>query len=60
MSWARRDFLALVLGAPLAAACRGGRAVRIPDGELLTPGKAVGSARNSYPLMLEPHPGDPH
>ena len=42
--WSRRDFVALVLGAPVAAACQSGAAARVPDGELLTPGKAVGHA----------------
>ena len=41
----RRDFLALVLGAPLAAACRGRGPTRLPDGELFTAGKAAGHAR---------------
>jgi phytoene dehydrogenase-like protein len=38
----RRDFVALLLGAPAAMACRGGGRVRTPDGELLTPGKVAG------------------
>ncbi len=43
MTPSRRDLVAWLLGAPLAlAACRGGGRVRVPDGELLTPGKAAG------------------
>ena len=39
----RRDFVGWLLGAPVAlAACRGGGAEPLPDGELLTPGKAAG------------------
>jgi hypothetical protein len=40
--WSRRDFIALVLGAPAAAACRGGGRARLPDGELFSPGKLAG------------------
>ncbi|HUQ08633.1 MAG TPA: hypothetical protein VM261_39345, partial [Kofleriaceae bacterium] len=42
MAVSRRDFVALLLGAPAAMACRGGGRVRTPDGELLTPGKLAG------------------
>jgi hypothetical protein len=42
----RRDFVAMLLGAPaamaLGSACGGGGAHGLPDGELLTPGKAGG------------------
>ncbi len=43
--WSRRDFIGLVLGAPAAAACRSGGPARLPDGELLTPGKDIGHRR---------------
>jgi glycine/D-amino acid oxidase-like deaminating enzyme len=38
----RRDFVAMLLGAPAALACRSGGRARTPDGELLTPGKVAG------------------
>jgi phytoene dehydrogenase-like protein len=38
----RRDFIAALLGAPFAAAACSRRAARLPDGELLLPGKSAG------------------
>ncbi|MEZ4400579.1 MAG: FAD-dependent oxidoreductase [Kofleriaceae bacterium] len=50
-AWSRRDFIAAVLGAPLAAACRG-PGPALPAGELYTPGKAAGHRR-----LRDPGPG---
>ncbi len=38
----RREFAAWLLAAPALAACRGDGVPALPDGELLTPGKAAG------------------
>ncbi len=42
MTLSRRDFVAMLLGAPMAMACGRQRPAPLPDGELLTPGKAGG------------------
>ena len=44
MTATRREFVAMLLGAPLAAAAGGGGAPRIPPGALVDPGQRRGHA----------------
>ena len=54
MTPTRRDFLALLLGTPLAAACRGRAPHRIPPGALVETGMTRGHAtvRDGAPLQV--------